>query len=389
MDFSAGNDISHHLDYVITYAHFLRESGHEVIIAIPKYAPRDTPELNGFDVRRVLTSDIYSPSNIRYPLNLVFNFYMKYLQNYSSRLNTYIKLMVRKNHLKRAEKILLGILQKNEDAMLFFPSVDSLTIHFINLIVHKNFKIKKIFLRIISIEFKSNTRSGNEISMLNNFIRLKEKQIVVGCETKALGLFLQENCSNYQNVYWVPLPSIKRSISNKTNDKIIFGFLGGAKKRKGFEEIPKWIHEIDKQLLNTSYVVQETPYPWPGYNDVLTLLKSMKHVKLLPQVIGRQSFFKAIFDCSYVVLPYDKTSYNLTGSSVFFYAADMLIPVIASTGCGFSSEVVDYQCGLLSSDQYNDVKKLSLNEITRLKLLNGIRNYNTDRNKFNKLFLQI
>jgi hypothetical protein len=76
---------------------------------------------------------------------------------------------------------------------------------------------------------------------------------VLGCETKPLISEFKKLEIGYKDLYLAPLPHISRSLQ-KNDKEMVFGFLGGAKRRKGFGEIPDWIKEIKKISKNAKFV---------------------------------------------------------------------------------------------------------------------------------------
>ena len=387
IDFSAGNKITHHLDYVITYATFLKNAGHKVVLVLPKYTPKDLKELDEFDVRRVLTSDIYNTQSLQL-LSFVYKFYVNYIQNFNAKISYYFRSYMLNKHLKRAEKTLMNLLNEDFESIILFPTADSLAIYFTSLVVRKNYKLKNILLRFTDIQFKNILSANDEPKVLYELLKSNKEQIVLGCETNLLISEFKKLKINYNNFYLAPLPHTQRSL-RKNDKEIIFGFLGGAKKRKGFEEIPNWIKEIKKSLKNAKFVVQQTPYPWNGYENVLNNLKLLENVTILPQIIEKTDFFKVIEDCSYIILPYESESYKLTGSSILFYASDMLIPTIATSGCGFSPDISFFKCGIVIDNFRVDIEKIVFNEEERRRLIEGIYDFNDDRNKNSTLFLKL
>jgi len=387
IDFSAGNQITHHLDYVITHAKFLKSAGHKVVLVLPKYTPKDLKVLNEFDIRRALTSDIYNTLSFQ-PLSFIYNFYLKYLQNFNAKISYCFRLYMVNNHLKKAEKVLVHLLNEDSESIILFPSVDSLAIYFTSLVVRKNYKLENILLRFTDIQFKNKLSASDELKVLRELLKSNKGQIVLGCETKPLISEFKKLEIGYKDLYLAPLPHISRSLQ-KNDKEMIFGFLGGAKRRKGFGEIPDWIKEIKKISKNAKFVVQQTPYPWNGYENVLNTLKSIENVTILPQIIEKVDFFKIIEDCSYIVLPYESESYKLTGSSILFYASDMLIPTIANSGCGFSRDLSFFKCGIVIDDFRVDIAKIVFNERERRQLIEGIYDFNEERNKNSNLFLKL
>ena len=183
-----------------------------------------------------------------------------------------------------------------------------------------------------------------------------------------------------------PPPAIKReSVENKEK---IFGFLGGAKKRKGFLEIPQIIMRIDAVTKNAKYLVQQSPFNWEGYETILDSLKQIKSVKLLNCVLSNKDFFYSISQCSFIVAPYDGNSYSSGGSSIFYYAADFYIPTITYEDLPFSEDIIEFECGIVINKNLDFDEKM-FSKLSRQKLINGLVKYNEYRNVNNRSFLNL
>jgi hypothetical protein len=209
---------------------------------------------------------------------------------------------------------------------------------------------------------------------------------VIGCETKKVMEILKNRSKDYKYLFIAPPPAIKReSVENKGK---IFGFLGGAKKRKGFLDIPQIIMRIDAVTNDAKYLVQQSPFNWEGYKTTLDRLKKIKTVKLLFGVLSNKDFFYSISQCSFIVAPYDGYSYGSGGSSIFYYAADFYVPTITYEDLPFSEEIIEFECGIIINKNLDFDEKM-FSKLSRQKLTNGLVKYNEYRNVNNRLFLNL
>jgi hypothetical protein len=273
----------------------------------------------------------------------------------------------------------------NKTIEVIFPSTDLMAILLLKKMLSKNANISRFYLRLNAVDKNLIDPSINidGLKILEELIK-KHPSIIIGCETHNLINYLATRNRIFQNAIWLPLPSNSRPA--KQTSSSIYGFLGGAKKRKGFEEIPRWVSKISEIDKNSHFIIQQSPFSWPGYSETIAKLKNLDNVELLPPIISNKEFFLQIERCSFIMAPYDPDSYKLVGSSLFYYAADLLIPTITYTGLGFSYDLSEYGCGIVVK---NLDDSLNLAEVNKRKFQIGLESYNNFRNIQNESFLSL
>jgi len=383
IDFSAGNLITHHLNYAIVYSKFFKSIGYEYEIFTPKYL--NSPELEfQFKVNKILISRYYrilerkfNIWSIYYKCLRVFGIFGRLVDRTLGKLQLYYCIYV---SYKRIAKTI-----DTNTIEIIFPSTDLMAILLVKKMLKRKASITKFHLRLNSIDKNliDTNLNINGLEILEDLMKTYSN-ITLGCETKILIDTLISRNEIFNKALWVPLPSITMPV--KQNKIDIYGFLGGAKKRKGFKEIPLWIEKISNIDKTSFFLVQKSPFIWPGYLDTIKVIKHLKNVELLAPILSNSDFFLQIQRCSYLVAPYDPDSYKLVGSSLFYYAADSLIPTITYTGVGFSQDITAFNCGIIVK---NFDANLNLGKITKKKLQNNLINYNIFRNKQNLLFFNI
>jgi len=388
VDFSAGSIVTHHLNYVVTYAKFIENSGYTVKLVLPKYTPNDK-SLNDFKVFRVLQSREYRINQSRISILRIYHFFIKSNNVYGKILEYMIGRITIKIYLLLAMKELIKIVRlETSECAIIFPSADLMAIRFMDMLLNKKINIKAFFVRINAVD-KNLINKDLRLDGLMLLDRLlgSNKKIYIGCETKSLIRSLRKRGEIYNNVCWIPLPSVSRIGSSKNRN--VIGFLGGAKKRKGFDEIPQWIAKIKSVNPDALFIIQTSPFPWPGYEKTIKALNQFNNIELISPVINNEELFKQISRCSYMITPYNKESYTLVGSSIFYYASDFLIPTISYNDLGFSDDIFEYQCGILVENMSENFEVDLFNHETREKLVNKLIGYNGFRNSQNLLFLKL
>ena len=382
VDFNAGQTTTHHLNYVTTYANFLQSAGVIVKLILPKYLPLNISELSLYDVRRVLKSRYYRLNRSRIGLNRIYYFVLRRFNVGESFFITFIEQKIEDYFIRRAYKHIIDVLNENINSILFFPSIDLMALRFLDYLFSRKKIESNVFLRLNALEHLIPNNSNTNI-----LTRVLEgnKKIILGVETSKISSYLREAGIYSGQIFWAPLPYIKRY--PKPTSEIIFGSLGGAKKRKGFDELPFWINNISQKMTNAKFLIQQSPYHWPGYQDTLKVLGELENVVLLPERLSNEDFFYYMSLCNFSIAPYNQESYNWGGSSIFYYASDFLIPTLTYKHLPFSNEIIQFKCGLFLDDISSRFKTTIFEDISRTELERGLISYNESRNKANKQFL--
>lgn len=384
VDFNAGQTTTHHLNYVTTYANFLQSTGAIVKLILPKHLPFNISEMNSFDVRRVLKSRSYRIDRSRIGLDRIYLFVLRRFNIGESLFITFIEQKIENHFIKKAYRHIIDVLNENKNSVLFFPSIDLMALRFLDYLFSREKIESNVFLRLNALE---NLIPNNSNSNFLTRVLEGNKKIILGVETSKISSYLRETGIYSGEIFWAPLPYIKRY--PKPTAEIIFGFLGGAKKRKGFDELPFWINTISQRVTNAKFLIQQSPYHWPGYQDTLKVLGELENVVLLPEKLSNKDFFHYISLCDFNIAPYNQESYIWGGSSIFYYASDFLIPTLTYKHLPFSNEIIQFKCGLFLEDFRSGLKATIFENISRTELEKGLINYNESRNKANKKFLAL
>jgi len=388
IDFNAGNSITHHLNYVLTYAQFINDEGFNVKLVLPKYTPIREIRPNNFDIRQVLVSRNYRFDRPYLIILKIYKILLRLFGKYRIRFELFIDSSRDNLYTKKAYSSIQKIIKEEDrEFCLFFPSVDFMAINCIGEFLSKDKSSGRIYLRFNAIsEVISGYNPKSILEKLDSLLLLYPERIVIGCETKKVMEILKNRSKRHKYLFMAPPPAIKREIVVKKEK--IFGFLGGAKKRKGFLEIPQIIIRIDAVTKDAKYLVQQSPFNWVGYETTLDRLKKIKTVKLLNCVLSNKDFFYSISQCRFIVAPYDGDSYSSGGSSIFYYAADFYVPTITYEDLPFSEDIIEFECGIIINRNLDFDEKI-FSELSLQKLTNGIVKYNEYRNVNNRSFLNL
>jgi hypothetical protein len=265
--------------------------------------------------------------------------------------------------------------------------LDSISLKLVQKLLLNSSQNNEFFLRINSIEFlNSSINEFKIVDILKSLIQDHSQQIFIGVETFKIMAELKKKFSPNTSILLSPLPFVEKKRERSQDN--IYGFIGGAKRRKGFSEIPYIISLLDRKSPNSKFLVQQSPYSWLGYREVIDELKNIHNVELLPGILTNFDFFRYLSQCSFIVLPYDNESYLSGGSSLFYHASDLLIPSISYDDLPFSDEIKLFECGILLERQIN-LDEEDLSTANREKLEFNLLRYNKFRNDQNIKFLRI
>jgi len=407
VDFCLGERYTHHYDYLIRYQRFLQSNGaHPLSVFVPRSG------------RRMESQDMSSQWNYRLWSRRYVNFHSLKLSEKS--VYVFVKMVERMAASSRnpqfkvkAERLIakvLGVLSfrsvkkylidqlKNSQVIIVCPTLDDMAVEMIRRI-DRNFSQSKsnlhYRLRILDDGPGSNSDDSTADIRFLDFLRIKNVDVKIGFETHSnLSRFLNKPDSYPFDLHLVRppiflVPKGLKGPSWNSCSNLTIGFLGMAKARKGFSRIPEIISEIANEFPESTFIVQGSSVNWDGYQEQKNAITSLsKSVKLLfiEGDLGYEELLRRVQDCSIIVLPYSAESYKYSGSAILFMAAEQQVPVIASPGTGFASDIVEYGLGGLCNKDWS-------REVTRVLALNPSNTWNLYADKiqkenFNFLFVQ-
>jgi len=260
------------------------------------------------------------------------------LKNLVFQIYTYNVFREIKEYSKRYSKV-----------VVFFPSVDTMGILLSKKLLLKALPNVSIRLRTFSGESRGPFATGNELLDLAKSVKVVNPvDFKIGFEVEPYEEILVESGFAPEVIFWVPIPSNVNHTPTKfkSRDGVSLGFLGGAKERKGFENIPELLGSLIGGRIRFNSYIQEAPFPWPEYAKALKALDLLDaKIQFIDSKLSAEELELAILRCDLLVLPYDPGSYRLAGSGLLFQAADLGVPVLTTKGTGFSTEIVAYGIG--------------------------------------------
>lgn len=351
VDFSCSREYTHHAEYLSAFANHLHGMNLRYELWINRAADSGVrfmlrshpvfPILNSLDysfkrnenfplyILNKIANDILSKQKISF---LPTRFQEKILNSASSLLS--------RSAIRRL-KVLTG---KHQRVVMVFPSADGLTLRFLRLLAVGNFNQISVSMRIIGAETRGVLGVKDLVSRINE-IAHGVSDLRIGWEVDSMKTQMIESGVLPEKLYWAPIPTSSSPVFNSSGPKkMTLGFLGSARKNKGFSDIPSIANSI--RHLDIGFQVQEANFAWDGYLDTLTELLSLgDRINFLPGAASTGELNQALSDCSVLVLPYELDSYRFAGSGIMYQAANLGIPIFCTDGVGFDWDVKNFLIG--------------------------------------------
>jgi glycosyltransferase involved in cell wall biosynthesis len=192
------------------------------------------------------------------------------------------------------------------------------------------------------------TRGVFETTDLNSLIKqiaAGVSDLRIGWETHSMRDKLIESGIQPEKLYWSPIPTTSKPSHRLIEPKrMTLGFLGSARRNKGFSSIPH-ISELLSDL-DIDFLVQEANFEWDDYSTSMDELHRLgDRIEFVPGAASNGDLKQSMSGCSVLVLPYEVDSYRFAGSGIMYQAANLGIPIFCTEGVGFDWDVKSFGIG--------------------------------------------
>jgi len=383
VDFIASRKYFHQYPLIIGLSQFLSKRSHSPVILLPYIADKLELESSDGAVNYILDSG-YSSRNSRPMRHLILKLLTILCGSQSS--GQLIKRRMRKIYIAPGLAYFQNI-KSSTSKHIVFPTLDPLSLELaLRLSTRPNMKEYYFYFRIVGSESRGILSSGDELKLLLNLVNLHPNKIRIGVETIGYKTYLENLGFDPSFIFWSPWPCLDNFDKTKSkNNPIKIGFLGCAKQRKGFDNIPKIISQLKMEGVDFDILIQEANFPWAGYvktkNDIEAIMGC--EFKFLPSNLELIELQENVNKCDVLILPYDTNSYSINASGVLYHACDSSVPIVTAKGVGFTAEIEKFNLGLayVNLDEIPEIVK----KIRFAKF--GFLNYNSERIKANNQFL--
>lgn len=383
VDFVASRKYFHQYPLIIGLSHYLSNNGHSPVILLPFIADKMELKLTSGNINYILDAG-FSSRNTR-PLRHVIRklLTITFRSQYAGKR---IKSFIRRRYIKSGLKYFHQI-KKNNDAHIIFPTLDPLSLE-LALKLSKDSKMDGFYFyfRIIGAESRGILSSNSELKSLLGLVKLYPKKVRIGIETIGYRSYLEDLGFDSSCIFWSPWPCLENFSNLKSeSQRLKIGFLGCAKQRKGFDNIPKILNQLKAERINFDVYIQEANFPWIEYEQTKNTIKSImgNEFKFLSSNLELIDLQEYINKSDLLILPYDTDSYSTNASGVLYHACDSSVPVVTAKGVGFDSEISEFNLGLTYSNLEEIPKLVKKIQLTQF----DFDSYNMKRNQATSAFI--
>ena len=385
IDASCSKFYTHNSSYMITYAKraaklFPKE---KIVFWIGESADDETIRNFPDSVFPILRSPIYSYTRdftFYYLRDLLLNGIAKLISNLKflgfihAALEKCIFYFFTRIPIKHTE----ALLEQGEKLSFILPSSDGLTLRIIQRIIELGYPVQSVHIRTLAAENRGIYGIENLSSYFLNLQRLHPKTVLkVGWESHVIAQTLLESGIKSNDIYWAPMPTSMETTEKLIDSPLKIGFLGSARKNKGFELIPRILNILVGS--NLVFYIQLASQPWPEYSKTLLQIENQsQNIEFIKGGITHLELLQLIASVDVLIMPYSSLQYEKVGSGILYQGADHLVPSISFKQLGFSWDIEQFGIGAT----INELSELNeiLNSKNVLTWRTNITKYNTERN---------
>ena len=399
LDFSCGRFYTHHSSYLRDYESYLNKFDLKCEVWINNSADEVLLNNMSSSTKPVLRSIMYSFDRHHNFLGFVrdkviskfFLGLVKY--RFPDTFIEFLKEIFAYSYYRSAIKRLNDVSGEFDEIVLIFPTFDALSFRLTKYITNKSrLPIKKICIRVTGAEKRGAFSVASSEDQLLNLALEKSGIINLGIEVNCYRELLVREDFESSRILWAPMPEVKRlvreNVSTVQDPGVIkIGFLGSARKTKGFEELPEIFSKLTANNVNFKAYIQLPNFFWNESESVISLLQNdySNFVNFIPGGSPREMIDGFIAKMDLVVLPYSLDAYKNAGSGILYLAADLEIPIFAHEKLAFAWDIEKFAIGETYLDYDNLAFKLK--NFNKSDYLHKLIRYNAERNSANNLFV--
>ena len=385
IDASCSKFYTHNSSYMISYAKraaklFPKE---KIDFWIGESADDETIRNFPETVFPILRSPIYS-----YTRDFTFYYLRDFLLNRIVRLINNLKILgfihvflekfIFYFFARKPIKHTKALSKHGEKLSFILPSADGFTLRIIERVIELGYPVESVHIRTLAAEDRGIYGIGNLSGYFLNLQRRHPKiKFKVGWESYITAQTLLESGIQSSDIYWAPMPTSEGATAKLIDSPLKIGFLGAARKNKGFDLIPRILNILLGS--NMVFYIQLALQPWPEYfKTLLEIEKQGQNIELIQGGIAHADLLQIIASMDVLIMPYSSLQYEKVGSGILYQGADLLVPSISFKQLGFSWDIEQFGIGAT----INAVSELGeiLNSKNVLTWRANITKYNTERN---------
>jgi len=393
LDFSCGRFYTHHSSYLSDFQNYLKKLNLNCEIWVNTSADKELIENLGARTKPVLRSIMYSFNRHQDFLRFLQDKSISSLFMYLSKIKVpsvfyeWLQNAIAYFYFRSALKELKSISFTYQNIVLIFPTFDALSFRLTKYISERtHFPIKKICIRVTGAEKRGAFAVQNSESKLFELCESNPTKINLGIEVNNYVELLSIRNREFKKLFWAPMPEVQRTsleniIVDSSPSLLKIGFLGSARKTKGFEDLPIIFSTLIENNVNFRAYIQLPNFFWDEAKSVLSILKNeyWNYIEIIPGGSPKKLIDGYIAKMDLVLLPYSEKAYKYAGSGILFLAADLETPIFTHQRLAFAWDVEGFKIGETYTDYTN--LALKLKKFNRDKYTINIKKYNLSRNK--------
>lgn len=396
VDFSCSNHYTHHSTYLRAYADFLKNLGFGVEIWINNAASADVKSyLKNYRVKAILDSPDYgntvNSNFLRFSRDRLLGICLKILEIFCTEaFCENVREIFARFYFSKAFSELSRRANSGEELLLVFPSVDGIGIRFLRYCLSFQFNSVGFSVRVINSHNRGLLVVKDALSIFSKLIvKDKKQKLHIGYETETVRIDFSTLLPS-DRLVWAPIPPSNQQIIDRDEDSCVLGFVGSARKNKGFEDIPEILQTLRDNNIDYSAIIQLANFEWPGYKETFKVLNEFPgKIDFLPGGCSEQELQDALKNLNFLVLPYQLENYRSAGSGLLYQAADLGIPILASAGVGFEWDLLTFGIGDVFRNYEQLPSLISKYKIDYPQLLGAFDHYAQAREQSCKVFLRV
>lgn len=209
-------------------------------------------------------------------------------------------------------------------------------------------------------------------------------EIHVGWETKSISERLLRYGFDSSELYWAPIPAFETQKIEKNYYPFKIGFLGAARRNKGFELIPEIVKILSPH--EHEFFIQAAIQEWQGYAETIKKINSLDaKIRFINGKVTNDLLLQELKSIDLLILPYQQEQYEFAGSGILFHGADAYVPTISFRNLGFSWDIENFKIGCLVDNFLDIEKNLTISNMKEWRT--NILNYNAARSSASVQFL--
>jgi glycosyltransferase involved in cell wall biosynthesis len=143
----------------------------------------------------------------------------------------------------------------------------------------------------------------------------------------------------------IPIPHVPTFWAKKNSAQLRFGYLGEARRDKGFHLLPEVIKRLNQNFDNLDFSIMSTNPP----PDLISAIDSLwsQRVRIIDYPLNEPQYYELLQNLDFIMLPYTSKLYKTQTSGILAESiAARLIPIVSS-GTWLAEQCSKYKTGVI------------------------------------------